>query len=77
MFFILLIMCVTYAGCCHYTREFTIRFPMFDWVGGRTSEMSDAGLLAAALHVFIFRFLMEFLLQGVLSRANINVFSGN
>ena len=50
------------------------RFPMFDWVGGRTSEMSVVGLLAAALHVFIFRFLMEFLLQGVLYKANINVF---
>ncbi|KZV43358.1 glucose-6-phosphate isomerase 1, chloroplastic [Dorcoceras hygrometricum] len=25
------------------------RFPMFDWVGGRTSEMSAVGLLAAAL----------------------------
>lgn len=27
------------------------RFPMFDWVGGRTSEMSAVGLLAAALQV--------------------------
>ena len=25
------------------------RFPMFDWVGGRTSELSAVGLLAAAL----------------------------
>jgi glucose-6-phosphate isomerase len=25
------------------------RFPMFDWVGGRTSEMSAVGLLPAAL----------------------------
>ena len=24
-------------------------FPMFDWVGGRTSEMSAVGLLSAAL----------------------------
>ena len=27
------------------------RFPMFDWVGGRTSEMSAVGLVAAALQV--------------------------
>lgn len=27
------------------------RFPMFDWVGGRTSVMSAVGLLAAALQV--------------------------
>jgi glucose-6-phosphate isomerase len=27
------------------------RFPMFDWVGGRTSEMSAVGLLPAALQV--------------------------
>lgn len=27
------------------------RFPMFDWVGGRTSEMSTVGLLPAALQV--------------------------
>ncbi len=26
------------------------RFPMWDWVGGRTSEMSAVGLLPAALH---------------------------
>ena len=25
------------------------RFPMFDWVGGRTSELSAVGLLPAAL----------------------------
>ncbi|MFN9953353.1 MAG: glucose-6-phosphate isomerase, partial [bacterium] len=25
------------------------RFPMWDWVGGRTSELSAVGLLAAAL----------------------------
>ena len=24
-------------------------FPMFDWVGGRTSEMSAVGLLSASL----------------------------
>lgn len=29
------------------------RFPMFDWVGGRTSEMSAVGLLAAALQVSV------------------------
>lgn len=29
------------------------RFPMFDWVGGRTSEMSAVGLLPAALQVMI------------------------
>jgi glucose-6-phosphate isomerase len=27
------------------------RFPMFDWVGGRTSELSAVGLLPAALQV--------------------------
>lgn len=27
------------------------RFPMFDWVGGRTSVMSAVGLLPAALQV--------------------------
>ncbi len=26
------------------------RFPMFDWVGGRTSELSAVGLVPAALH---------------------------
>ncbi|KAK8459966.1 hypothetical protein SEVIR_2G245900v4 [Setaria viridis] len=30
------------------------RFPMFDWVGGRTSEMSAVGLLPAALQVSAF-----------------------
>ncbi|XP_042416006.1 glucose-6-phosphate isomerase 1, chloroplastic-like isoform X1 [Zingiber officinale] len=30
------------------------RFPMFDWVGGRTSEMSAVGLLPAALQVIIY-----------------------
>jgi glucose-6-phosphate isomerase len=29
------------------------RFPMFDWVGGRTSEMSAVGLLPAALQVSV------------------------
>jgi glucose-6-phosphate isomerase len=28
------------------------KFPMFDWVGGRTSELSAVGLLAAALQGF-------------------------
>lgn len=37
------------------------RFPMFDWVGGRTSEMSAVGLLAAALQVVIFESSIEFL----------------
>ena len=32
------------------------RFPMFDWVGGRTSEMSAVGLLPAALQVNDFFF---------------------
>ena len=37
------------------------RFPMFDWVGGRTSEMSAVGLLPAALQViFKFRILCFF-----------------
>lgn len=36
------------------------RFPMFDWVGGRTSEMSAVGLLAAALQVVIFESSIEF-----------------
>lgn len=30
------------------------RFPMFDWVGGRTSEMSAVGLLPAALQVTVY-----------------------
>lgn len=33
------------------------RFPMFDWVGGRTSEMSAVGLLPAALQACNFLFL--------------------
>lgn len=32
------------------------RFPMFDWVGGRTSEMSAVGLLPAALQACNFSF---------------------
>ena len=28
------------------------RFPMFDWIGGRTSELSAVGLLPAALQGF-------------------------
>jgi glucose-6-phosphate isomerase len=32
------------------------RFPMFDWVGGRTSELSAVGLLPAALQVSVFYF---------------------
>jgi hypothetical protein len=34
------------------------RFPMFDWVGGRTSEMSAVGLLPAALQVRAFPFFL-------------------
>lgn len=34
-------------------------FPMFDWVGGRTSEMSAVGLLAAALQGIDIRALLE------------------
>jgi glucose-6-phosphate isomerase len=34
------------------------RFPMFDWVGGRTSEMSAVGLLPAALQVNAFPFFL-------------------
>ena len=34
------------------------RFPMFDWVGGRTSEMSAVGLLPAALQVSAFPFFL-------------------
>lgn len=33
-------------------RGFLARFPMWDWVGGRTSEMSAVGLLPAALQGF-------------------------
>jgi glucose-6-phosphate isomerase len=35
------------------------RFPMFDWVGGRTSEMSAVGLLPAALQVSAFPFFLH------------------
>lgn len=31
--------------------EWLARFPMFDWIGGRTSEMSAVGLLPAAVQV--------------------------
>jgi glucose-6-phosphate isomerase len=34
------------------------RFPMFDWVGGRTSEMSAVGLLLATLQASAFPFFM-------------------
>lgn len=35
------------------------RFPMFDWVGGRTSEMSAVCLLPAALQVPFFSLLVH------------------
>ncbi|XP_062117751.1 glucose-6-phosphate isomerase 1, chloroplastic-like [Humulus lupulus] len=35
------------------------RFPMFDWVGGRTSEMSTVGLLPAALQGINIREMLE------------------
>ncbi|BCM89875.1 glucose-6-phosphate isomerase [Abditibacteriota bacterium] len=35
------------------------RFPMFDWVGGRTSELSAVGLLPAALQGFDIRAILE------------------
>jgi glucose-6-phosphate isomerase len=34
------------------SERWLMRFPMFDWVGGRTSEMSAVGLLPAALQGF-------------------------
>ncbi len=44
---------VTGAGsqldCTARERGFLARFPMWDWVGGRTSEMAAVGLLPAAL----------------------------
>lgn len=44
---------VTMAGSAmdqHATNEkWLARFPMFDWIGGRTSELSAVGLLPAAL----------------------------
>jgi glucose-6-phosphate isomerase len=33
-------------------QRWLMRFPMFDWVGGRTSELSPVGLLPAALQGF-------------------------
>lgn len=39
------------------------RFPMFDWVGGRTSVMSAVGLLPAALQVRISELGMYFHFQ--------------
>ena len=33
-------------------RKWLRRFPMWDWVGGRTSELSAVGLLPAALQGF-------------------------
>ncbi len=35
------------------------RFPMFDWVGGRTSELSAVGLLAAALQGIDIRAMLD------------------
>ncbi len=35
------------------------RFPMFDWIGGRTSELSAVGLLPAALQGFDIRAILE------------------
>lgn len=35
------------------------RFPMFDWVGGRTSELSAVGLLPAALQGFDIRSILD------------------
>jgi glucose-6-phosphate isomerase len=35
------------------------RFPMFDWVGGRTSELSAVGLLPAALQGFDIRAILD------------------
>ena len=34
------------------TNDWAARFPMWDWVGGRTSELSAVGLLPAALQGF-------------------------
>ncbi len=36
----------------NYSTEWLAQFPMWDWVGGRTSEMSAVGLLPAALQGF-------------------------
>jgi glucose-6-phosphate isomerase len=35
------------------------RFPMFDWIGGRTSELSAVGLLPAALQGFDIRAILD------------------
>jgi glucose-6-phosphate isomerase len=40
-------------------RGFLERFPMWDWVGGRTSEMSAVGLLPAALQGIDVRSMLE------------------
>ena len=44
---------ITMAGSeldkCAYTSKWIARFPMWDWIGGRTSELSAVGLLPAAL----------------------------
>lgn len=40
-------------------RGFLARFPMWDWVGGRTSELSAVGLLPAALQGLDIRGLLE------------------
>lgn len=36
----------------NFSREWLAQFPMWDWVGGRTSEMSAVGLLPASLQGF-------------------------
>lgn len=41
------------------------RFPMFDWVGGRTSEMSAVGLLPAALQACLCIFIIIDEFRGV------------
>ena len=40
-------------------RKFLARFPMWDWVGGRTSELSAVGLLPAALQGLDIRGLLD------------------
>lgn len=35
--------------CCAVKNKWISRFPMWDWIGGRTSELSTVGLLPAAL----------------------------
>ncbi|KAG8369184.1 hypothetical protein BUALT_Bualt15G0124800 [Buddleja alternifolia] len=42
------------------------RFPMFDWVGGRTSEMSAVGLLAAALQVFDYKLIRSYAFYAII-----------